>query len=203
MRSPLQTEVGIGAADGKTASDQIARCAGVYPSFPTNLRFLIVASSALVAFAAQTAAADELGVSVPSGSPAEEMAIEQALLDRTNSDREANGLLPLAFDVETLGIARQRAAEQLDRPSLSHYNAMGYLAFVDLLAAASLKYQLAGENLARVKSYQPSLIDDVEGALMSSPPHRRNILENEFTRLAIGAATDGQGQVTFAEVYRD
>jgi uncharacterized protein YkwD len=38
---------------------------------------------------------------------------------------------------------------------------------------------------------------------MKSPTHRRNILEQTFTRVAIGSATDGQGQITIAEVYRN
>ena len=38
---------------------------------------------------------------------------------------------------------------------------------------------------------------------MRSPTHRKNILERTFRRVAIGAATDSSGQITFAEVYRD
>ena len=38
---------------------------------------------------------------------------------------------------------------------------------------------------------------------MKSPTHRMNILEPTFKRVAIGAATDGTGQIAFAEVYRD
>jgi uncharacterized protein YkwD len=38
---------------------------------------------------------------------------------------------------------------------------------------------------------------------MKSPMHRKNILEKTFTKLAIGAATSPQGQITFAEVYRN
>ena len=35
------------------------------------------------------------------------------------------------------------------------------------------------------------------------PVSRKNILEKTFTKVAIGAATNAQGQITFAEVYRN
>jgi uncharacterized protein YkwD len=128
---------------------------------------------------------------------------ERTLLDLTNADRVANGLAPLDLDVDSLAIARERAEDQLDVPSLSHYDANGELVFTQLLAGAQLGYRLAGENLARASVQDATVIQRVEQALMQSPAHRRNILEPTFKRVAIGAATDPSGQITFAEVYRD
>jgi len=129
--------------------------------------------------------------------------VEQTMLNLTNADRVANGLDPLEFDPETLTIARERAASQLGTPALTHYDANGDLVFVHLLADAHVGYQLAGENLARAGSADATVTGRVEQALMKSPTHRRNILERTFTRVAIGSATDGQGQLTIAEVYRN
>jgi len=131
------------------------------------------------------------------------ISVEQALLDLTNADRVANGLDPLEFDPETLLIARQRAEAQLGAAPLSHYDADGRLAFVRMLDAAQVGYQLAGENLARASGDSAATTPQVEQALMKSPTHRKNILEKTFTRVAIGAATSPQGQTTFAEVYRN
>jgi uncharacterized protein YkwD len=130
-------------------------------------------------------------------------AVEQAMLDLTNADRVANGLDPLEFDPQTLAIARERAQSQLGTPRLSHYDANGELAFVHLLTDADISFQLAGENLARAAADDESVTPRVEQALMKSPTHRKNILERTFTRVAIGSATDGQGQITIAEVYRN
>ena len=139
------------------------------------------------------------------GDPAAAMlfSVEQAMLDLTNADRLANGLDPLEFDPETLTIARARASSQLGTPALNHYDANGELVFVHLLSDAHIGYQLAGENLARAGSADATVTSRVEQALMKSPTHRRNILERSFTRVAIGSATDGQGQLTIAEVYRN
>jgi uncharacterized protein YkwD len=131
------------------------------------------------------------------------IAAEQALVDLTNADRVANGLEPLEVDPDTLDIARQRAESQLGVPSLSHYDANGELAFARLLGDANLGYQLAGENLARASFTDATVVQRIEEALMHSPLHRKNILERTFKRVAIGAATDSSGQITFAEVYRD
>jgi uncharacterized protein YkwD len=131
------------------------------------------------------------------------IAAEQALLVLTNADRAANGLSPLESDPETLAIARQRAASQIGTPKLSHFDAAGDMAFVGLLAGAQVRYQLAGENLARANNNDPAVIERIEHALMQSPMHRKNILEQSFNRVSIGAATDGNGQITFAEVYRN
>ncbi|MCA1646706.1 MAG: CAP domain-containing protein [Chloroflexi bacterium] len=153
-----------------------------------------------LAFTWQPAAALQLP-----GDPAVAMlfSVEQAMLDLTNSDRVANGVDPLEFDPETLVIARQRAASQLSTPSLTHYDENGDLAFVQMLADAQIGYQLAGENLARAGAEDASVTRSVEQALMNSPLHRKNILDRTFTRVAIGSATDGQGQLTIAEVYRN
>ena len=157
-----------------------------------------------IGFTWQPAAAAPLALPLP-GDPRAAMlfSVEQAMLDLTNADRAANGVDPLEFDPDTLAIARERAASQLGTPSLTHYDANGDLVFVHLLADAQVGYQLAGENLARATAEDASITGRVEQALMKSPTHRKNILERTFTRVAIGSATDGQGQITIAEVYRN
>jgi uncharacterized protein YkwD len=164
----------------------------------------VAAAGLSLAFAWHPVAASEMALQLP-GDPAvgTMIAAEQALLNLTNADRAANGLPALDFDPDTLVIARQRAASQINAPSLTHYNASGELAFVDLLAAARVSYQLAGENLARAYDNDPAVAQRIEAALMKSPLHRKNILEHTFNKVAIGAATDGNGQIAFAEVYRN
>ena len=169
-----------------------------------SLAIFALAGAVSLGFAWLPASATEVGLQLP-GDPAIAtlIAAEQALLVLTNADRVDNGLAPLEFDPDMLAIARQRAATQLNVPSLSHYNAEGELVFVKLLAGAQVSYELAGENLARAYDNDPAVTQRIEQALMRSPLHRKNILEHTFNRVAIGAATDGSGQITFAEVYRN
>jgi len=130
------------------------------------------------------------------------LTVEQALLDKTNADRMTNGVPALDFDRETLEIARQRATQQLGPGSLNHYDEQGSLAFVKLLEQSKLGYGLAGENLARSKDEGTDVIERIEDALMKSPTHRQNILEQRFSRAAIGMARDNDGRIAFAEIFR-
>jgi uncharacterized protein YkwD len=132
-----------------------------------------------------------------------QLTAEQSLFELTNADRVANGLDPLADDPAMLDVARQRAASQLGTAALTHYDSDGSLTFVHLLASAQIGYQLAGENLARASTFDATVTERIEQALMRSPTHRKNILEKQFGRVAIGVATDPSGQITFAEIYRN
>ena len=182
-----------------TYNDAVFRLVGI-----RTVRSLLVVIALLATFAAQPAAAASSSLQLPGDPAAASLLVaEQALLALTNADRVANGLQPLDFDPETLTIARVRASSQLGVPALSHYDANGDLAFVNMLAEAHLSYQLAGENLARASADDPTLTARVEQALMTSPAHRKNILEQTFNRVAIGAAADSHGQITFAELYRN
>jgi uncharacterized protein YkwD len=128
---------------------------------------------------------------------------EQTLLDLTNADRANNGLPPLIFDPSTLRVARTRAAAQIPDGPLSHYNSLGELAFVGLLADAGAQYTLAGENLARAASQDAGIVARLDEALMNSPTHRANILEPSFTMVSIGAASGPDGRpLAFAEIFR-
>jgi len=163
-----------------------------------------VASCISIALTWQPAAAASADLQTQ-GDPAVAMLItvEQTMLDLTNADRAVNGVAPLEFDPETIAIARARAASQVGMPHLTHYDVNGEVVFAQLLADAQIGYRLAGENLARVSTEDGSVATRLEQALMTSPTHRKNILERSFTRVAIGSATDGQSKLTIAEVYRN
>ena len=128
---------------------------------------------------------------------------ERALLDMTNADRAQNGLPPVAFDPQSLQVARVRAAAQIPEGPLSHYNSLGELAFVGLLADAGVEYSLAGENLARSSGTDSSTVGLLNTALMNSPTHRANILEPSFDLLAVGEASGSDGRLAFAEIFRN
>jgi uncharacterized protein YkwD len=127
---------------------------------------------------------------------------EQALLDMTNLDRSQNGLPPVTFDPASVQVARIRATAQIPDGPLSHYNSLGDVAFVGLLADAGVEYTLAGENLARASGQDQAIVARLNEALMNSPTHRANILEPSFNRLAVGAATGPDGRLAFAEIFR-
>ena len=155
-----------------------------------------------IATGALTSAAGNTNGALPSIGDTAPTSSEQALLDLTNDDRARNGLPPLTFDSDSLQVARVRAAAQIPDGPLSHYNSLGDVAFVGLLADAGVSYTLAGENLARTAAADPATAARLNDALMNSPTHRANILEPSFTMLAVGAADGPDGRLAFAEIFR-
>jgi uncharacterized protein YkwD len=164
----------------------------------------LVSLAATAVLAVPQASAMDASMALP-GDPsfANLLSAEQALVDLTNADRSANGVDALSLDVQMLPIARERAETQLGDQSLSHYDGNGQLIFAEMLNHAGVLYSLAGENLARAAADDTGVTERVEQALMQSPLHRKNILERSFKRVAIGAAIARDGQIAFAELYRD
>jgi len=155
-----------------------------------------------IATGALTTAAGNANGTLPGIGDALPSVSEQALLDLTNDDRSRNGLPPVAFDSASLQVARVRAAAQIPDGPLSHYNSLGEIAFVGLLADAGVPYSVAGENLARTASSDPATAARLNDALMNSPTHRANILEPSFSLLAVGSADGPDGRLAFAEIFR-
>jgi len=157
---------------------------------------------AQLANGALSAAAGNAGSQLALVSDAQPTDAEVALLALTNQERANNGLSPVTFDETMLRVARARAAAQIPDGPLSHYNSLGDLAFVGLLAEAGVTYSLAGENLARAAPADATVVAHLNDALMNSPTHRANILEPSFNRLAIGEAAPSIQRVAFAEIFR-
>jgi uncharacterized protein YkwD len=131
------------------------------------------------------------------------VAPELALLDETNRDRTSVGLTRVTSDSELVPLARARAGAQVSRPSLSHLDDGGALAFLSLIQRAGLRHQVAGENLVRLPGPIGTAPARAQRALMASPTHRANILDPRYGRLAIGMANDRDGRVIFAQLFRD
>jgi uncharacterized protein YkwD len=183
---PMYHEAGNGVALGPSATHERAG---------TDV-LIQVATGALTAAAGNAAAP----VAVVTGASLDVQ--EQALLDMTNADRSQNGLPPVTFDAASLPVARVRASAQISDGPLSHYNDLGEIAFVGLLADAGVQFTVAGENLARAVGQDQTVVGIVNDALMNSPPHRANILEPSYNHLAVGAATGPDGRLAFAEIFR-
>lgn len=127
--------------------------------------------------------------------------LEDGLFNAVNEDRVAQGLAPLQWAPNLHEIARARAQAQQDLPSLSHYDGSGQLAFVVLIRGEGIRYRRAGENLARIGGNEATRAVRAEVALMNSPTHRANILESNYTLLAVGEGRDSRGNTTFAQIF--
>lgn len=111
---------------------------------------------------------------------------ERQLLEKANRDRTRAGLPPLKMDEGLSRAARLHAARMAAQGQLSH-QFFGEPSLIERLAANStLHLERAGENVAVAPT-----ADDAHHALMSSPPHRDNLLNKDFNVAGIGVARKG------------
>jgi uncharacterized protein YkwD len=123
---------------------------------------------------------------VPSDSPTYDVQTEHQLLDLANAERAHVGLAPLKMDDGLVHAARAHAAEMASQNQLSHQFS-GEPSLPQRLAANSpLHLEQAGENVAMAANP-----DQAEQALMSSPPHRDNLLSPTYNVAGFGVFRSG------------
>ena len=101
-----------------------------------------------------------------------------------NKKRRATGVRPLRTSRALVAVARAHSEDMMRRGFFGHRSP----AFGDLdrrLASAGLEYSHASENLAL--STGPRKAHD---SLMSSPSHRKNLLDARLSHVGVGVAVD-------------
>ncbi|MCG7334507.1 CAP domain-containing protein [Sporosarcina sp. ACRSM] len=113
-------------------------------------------------------------------------AMEQAVLDLTNAERQKAGLQPLQADSNLMNSARQKSADMASNGYFSHTSPT-YGSPFDQMKANGVNYSSAAENIAMGQRSA----EEVVKAWMESPGHRQNILTPEFTHIGIGFDQNG------------
>ncbi|VDC28990.1 CAP domain-containing protein [Filibacter tadaridae] len=113
-------------------------------------------------------------------------AIEKAVLDLTNVERQKAGLAPLQIDSKLMNSARQKSSDMASKNYFSHTSPT-YGSPFDQMKANGITYRSAAENIAQGQRSA----EEVVKAWMESPGHRENILTPGFTHIGIGYDKDG------------
>jgi len=113
-------------------------------------------------------------------------AIEQAVLNLTNAERQKAGLKPLQIDNKLMNSARQKSTDMATKNYFSHTSPT-YGSPFDQMKSNGISYRAAAENIAMG---QRSAEEVVKG-WMNSPGHRQNILTPNFTHIGIGYDANG------------
>ena len=122
----------------------------------------------------------------PSDSSTYDLQAERQLLEMANAERANAGLAPLKMDDGLVRAARAHAAEMASQNQLSHQFS-GEPSLPQRLAASStLRLEREGENVAIAANS-----DQAHQALMSSPPHRDNLLSPNFNVAGFGVFRSG------------
>jgi uncharacterized protein YkwD len=111
--------------------------------------------------------------------PASAADYRQEVLRLVNVERAKEGVAPLAYFTDGQRAADVRAAEILN--TFSHTRPNGESCFT-VLDDLGYRYYTCGENIAKGYTTPAQVVE----AWMNSQGHRRNILDPNFTHLAVG-----------------
>jgi uncharacterized protein YkwD len=122
---------------------------------------------------------------------------EKLLLDATNRERAAAGLLALKWD-DALAAAARRHAQLMARENVLSHQLPGEPPLDQRAAQAGAKYAMVAENVAVGPGPE-----EIHDGWMHSPGHRRNILNGELTAIGIGTARGSGGLFATQDFTRE
>jgi uncharacterized protein YkwD len=122
----------------------------------------------------------------PDESPSYDVSAERELLKLANAERDRAGLPPLRTDEGLVRAARAHAAEMASQNQLSHQFSGEPSLTERISASATLHLSRAGENVAMATT-----VEDAHQALMSSSPHRDNLLNASYNIAGFGVFRSG------------
>ena len=120
---------------------------------------------------------------------------EQTAGNLLNSDRARYGLAPLVIDPELCRIARIKSQDMRDNQYFAHTSPT-YGDVRSMLRRFGYAYTAAGENIAH-----HATVEKAQAAFLSSPGHRRNIMNEAYTKVGLGAAVDAKGYVYLTQIF--
>jgi hypothetical protein len=149
------------------------------------MRMLFVLLLTLVVSAMGFAAEDDAAV----------RALEKEIISRTNDERELRGLAALTENEKLRKAALAHSHNMALQRTLSHE--LDGRNADERVKEAGYDYFAVGENVA----YNQPTAEDVVAEWMSSPGHRANILNKDFTEIGVGIASDDQGGAYYTQNF--
>lgn len=111
---------------------------------------------------------------------------EKYVLDAINRERTSRGLSPLQLDPELVRLARQKSQDFIDNKYFAHRSPVLGSAY-DMMRKAGIKYNYAGENLAKTTSAANAVT-----LFMNSNTHRKTLLNANFSKTGVGIVQSGR-----------
>nr|WP_230190699.1 CAP domain-containing protein [Paenibacillus sp. CECT 9249] len=117
---------------------------------------------------------------VPSQPAANPTGFAQQVLDLVNRERTNAGLKSLSMNASLSGVAMAKAQDMYNNNYFDHQSPT-YGSPFDMMKKFGISYNSAGENIAKGQT-SPT---EVMNQWMSSPDHRANILNGNYTQIGI------------------
>lgn len=139
-------------------------------------------------------APDETPDENPDETPTVSGTLSEKVIALVNSYRSQNGLSSVTYDATLAKAANVRAKELVS--SFSHTRPNGTRCFT-AFDEAGVSYRGAGENIAMGQSSAEAVMSD----WMKSEGHRENILNANFTKIAVGVYEGSDGRLYWAQEF--
>jgi uncharacterized protein YkwD len=150
--------------------------------------------------ATEASSSEESETPRPSPSASRDIeSLEQQCLDEINDIRRVRHLRPLSMLEDLLPVARQYSRRMAEERFFSHTDPEGR-SVRERVDEAEIKWRMLGENLAYANGYINPVAASLRG-WMESPGHRRNILDPDYSKTAIGVWVSSNGTVYFTEIF--
>src|SRR3989339_270390 len=121
------------------------------------------------------------------------------VLELTNKDRQENNLGSLTINPVLIASAQAKAQDLIDKNYFAHHSPDGKKPW-DFINRDEYQYLYVGENLAM----NFTTADSVHAALMNSPTHKKNILNDKYNEVGIAMLSgeiDGRKTNVLVELF--
>lgn len=113
-----------------------------------------------------------------------------------NEERKKHGAKELAFDNELSTIAQKKAEDMANNNYFAHESPT-YGSVDNMLDIFKYSWKGYGENIAKGYTSSEAVVD----GWLSSQGHRANIVNNQFTNIGSGYATDNNGTTYWVHLF--
>ena len=166
-----------------------------------------------VAAADETHVSDRLGLETALGGGVDLATIEELILENVNDERAQHGLAPLESEEGLAVVGRAHSEHMFEAGFYGHVTPDG-TTHQDRVESAGFECR-ASENIAAAFHHRLMWVDETPHFLrspegiaeflveswMGSPPHRTNILSEEFARHGVGVVADGDGKLYATHMF--
>lgn len=121
---------------------------------------------------------------------------EAEVVRLVNIERQKAGLQPLQASVELSNVARKKSEDMAKNNYFSHTSPT-YGSPFDMMRSFGIKYNTAGENIARGQLTPQSVVN----AWMNSSGHRANILNSSFNKIGVGHYKSSNGTNYWTQMF--
>jgi uncharacterized protein YkwD len=121
----------------------------------------------------------------PAPQPGSITTAEQHIFTAINSERVSRGVAPLKINPTLVELARKKSQDMIDNNYFAHRSPV-YGSAYDMIRSAGLRYNYAGENLARTSTAANAVT-----LFINSSTHRNTLLNTRFSETGIGVVQSG------------